>query len=476
VPKSTDPFDRRALLRARGRDTRREEQVIFVGIDWSERHHDVCLMDAGGTQLAGARVPDGIEGMAELHGLLSDHAEEPEEVIVGIETDRGLLVGALVAAGYRVYAINLLSVDRYRDRHRTSGAKSDPGDAKVLADIVRTDRHNHRAVAGDSELTESVKLLARTHQSFVWERQRHVNRLRSALREFYPAALEAFGTDLASADAIAVLTAAPTPELGRHLSRSKIAAALRRAGRKRNIESRAEKIQRALRSEQLRTAPSLEQTYGVITSSLICLIAGLNTQIARLEQDLHGAFEQHPDAEIILGLPGLDSDPPSAPGCSASSETIRPATPMLGRDATTRRPRRSPRPQAPTGWCWPDSPATTVSPTRVTCGRSHRSALRRERAATTTPCGHGARPTTRRSAPWRIASSGSCTAASLGTSPTGRMSPGRSETLRPLDTLEPWDISPLAPPQRCMSGLDRLRCRGAAVAYGGPHALGARRH
>jgi transposase len=285
----------------------KEEEVIFVGIDWSEHHHDVCVLDADGTQLVRARVPDGIEGVVKLHESLAEHAEEPDEVIIGIETDRGLLVGALVAAGYRVFAINPLSVDRYRDRHTTSGAKSDPGDAKVLADIVRTDLHSHRPVAGDSELAETIKLLARTHQSFIWERQRHVNRLRSALREFYPAALQAFGTGLASTDAVAVLTLAPTPELGRRLSRSKIAVALRRAGRQRNVEAKASQVQSALRSEQLRAAASLEETYGVITSSLVGLIAGLNTQIEGLEQDLHGAFEQHPDAEIILSLPGLGS-------------------------------------------------------------------------------------------------------------------------------------------------------------------------
>ena len=281
--------------------------MIFVGIDWSERHHDVCVLDADGTQLAKARVPEGIVGVAMLHGILAEHAEDLEEVIIGIETDRGLLVGALVAAGYQVFAINPLSVDRYRDRHTTSGAKSDPGDAKVLADIVRTDRHNHRPVAGDSELAGVIKLLARTHQSFIWERQHHVNRLRSGLREFYPAALEALDTALASTDAIAVLTIAPTPELGRRLSRSKITAALRRAGRQRNVEAKASQIQSALRSEQLRAPEALEHTYGVITSSLVGLIAGLNTQIAGLEQDLHGAFEQHPDAEIILSQPGLGS-------------------------------------------------------------------------------------------------------------------------------------------------------------------------
>lgn len=279
--------------------------MIFVGIDWSERHHDVCVIDAEGKKLAAVRVPEGTQGLAQVHGVIADHAAGPQEVIVGIETDRGLLVNALVAAGYRIFAINPLSVDRYRDRHSTSGAKSDPGDAKVLADIVRTDRHNLRPLAGDSELSESLKLIARTHQSFVWERQRHVNRLRSALREFYPQALEAFGTELASADALAVLKIAPTPELGRALSRAKISSALARAGRKRNLAARTEQIQKALRSEQLRAPVGIERAFGVIVSSLIGLIDGLNTQIAGLLQELERSFELHPDAEVLRSLPGL---------------------------------------------------------------------------------------------------------------------------------------------------------------------------
>ncbi|MQB02483.1 MAG: transposase, partial [Actinobacteria bacterium] len=109
--------------------------LVFVGIDWSEKHHDICIVDQDGEILARGRVAEGIEGVARLHAMVAEHADDPEDVIVGIETDRGLLVGALIAAGYRVFAINPLSVDRYRDRHSTSGAKSDPGDAKVLADI-----------------------------------------------------------------------------------------------------------------------------------------------------------------------------------------------------------------------------------------------------------------------------------------------------------------------------------------------------
>jgi transposase len=109
------------------------------------------------------RLPEGLAGIGQLHGLVGEHADDPAEV--GIETDRGLWVAALVAAGYEVYAINPKAVSRYRDRYGGgSGAKSDAGDAKVLADLVRTDRHNHRPVAGDSELAEAIKVLARAHQ------------------------------------------------------------------------------------------------------------------------------------------------------------------------------------------------------------------------------------------------------------------------------------------------------------------------
>jgi transposase len=159
--------------------------MIFIGDDWAEDHHDVYLMDEAGQRLASRRLPEGLTGIRQLHELVTAHAEEPEQAVIGIETDRGLWVGALTAAGYQVYAINPLAVADYRDRHHVSGAKSDASDAKLLADLVRTDRHNHRPVAGDSPDAEAIKVLARAHQSLIWTRPRHTNALRSALREYY---------------------------------------------------------------------------------------------------------------------------------------------------------------------------------------------------------------------------------------------------------------------------------------------------
>ncbi len=252
---------------------RLETGVIFVGIDWSEEHHDIEIQDPDGSALARTRIPEGLDGVGRLHALLADHAEHPGEVVIGIEIDRGLLVGSLVAAGYQVFAVNPKSVDRYRDRHALSGAKSDAGDAKVLADLVRTDRHNHRPVAGDSELAEAIKVTARAHQNLIWTRQRQVNQLRNALREYYPGALDAFGTDLAHRDAIAVLAKAPTPELGRRLSTAQIASALRKAGRRRNIDTRAAAIRDALRAPQLSAPPLVADAYGDSTKALVQIIA-----------------------------------------------------------------------------------------------------------------------------------------------------------------------------------------------------------
>jgi len=278
--------------------------MIFVGIDWAEAHHDVCVLDHNGDVLATRRIPEGLEGVARLHALLGEHATEPGEVIVGIETDRGLLVGALVAAGYVVHAVNPLAASRYRDRHSTSRAKSDKTDAKLLADLVRTDRHNHRTVATDSELHGAIKVLARSHQNLIWTRGRQTNTLRSALREYYPGALAAF-SELGHADALAVLAIAPDPERGRKLSAARIVTALRRAGRQRNLERRAQEIKVALRRPQLAAPPLVVEAQAANTTALVAVITTLNEQIARLEAELVEAFDRHPDAEILRSLPGL---------------------------------------------------------------------------------------------------------------------------------------------------------------------------
>ena len=296
--------------------------MLFVGDDWAEDHHDVEIVDSSGKRLGRARLPEGMAGMTRLHEMIAEHLDEdagaaavdpetgmlaPGLVVVGFETDRGPWVAALLAAGYEVFAINPMSVARYRERHGTSGAKSDPGDAHVLAEIVRLDRDHHRPVAGDSGEVEGLKLVARTHQSLIWDRTRHLQRLRQVLREYYPGLLDALAAgklQLADPDAWELIQSAPDPDRAVRLSRSKITAILTR-NRRRNAAARAEQIQAALRAPTLRQPAAVQAAYATIAGTQIQLLSALAGQIPALEEVLTQGFGQHPDAEIYTSQPGL---------------------------------------------------------------------------------------------------------------------------------------------------------------------------
>lgn len=282
--------------------------MLFIGDDWAEDHHDIEVQDDAGTVLARRRLGEGVAGIAAFHALVAGHLDHdalPEEILVGIETDRGPWVQALLAAGYVVYAINPAQSAKYRGRLSTSGAKSDPGDAHVLAEIVRLDREHHRPIAGDSACAQEVRMLARAHQSMIWSRQHETNRLRSLLREYYPAALLMAGDDLAGRDAVAVLTAAPTPTQGRSLTVKRIEQLLRKAGRQRNLTVTAQRIRDALQTDQLPPRDGLEHAYGASALALLHVIAVMNTQITQLQGEVEAVFRCHPDAEILTSLPGM---------------------------------------------------------------------------------------------------------------------------------------------------------------------------
>jgi hypothetical protein len=279
---------------------------LFVGDDWAEDHHDVEVMDEAGKVLAKRRLAEGVAGIAQLHGLIGRHLGEnadAAEVIVGIETDRGPWVAALIAAGYTVFPVNPLQASRYRERHGVSGAKSDSGDAHMLTDMVRTDSHQLRAAAGDSPEAEGVKVLARTHKTLIWERTRAVQRLRHQLREYFPAALEAF-EDLDAPDALELLGKAPDPARAAKLTRAQVSAALKRA-RRRNITDKATAILAALRSSQLGQPAAITAAYAATVRSLIAVITVLNEQVKALQGQVEEHFGQHPDAEIYRSQPGM---------------------------------------------------------------------------------------------------------------------------------------------------------------------------
>src|SRR6266545_3406107 len=235
-----------------------ETGVLFVGDDWAEDHHDIELQDGSGRVLRTARVPEGVAGMARFHELIAtflpDDAD-PAQVLVCIETDRGPWVRALVAAGY--------------------------------------------------DEAEAVKVVARAHQTLIWERTRHMLRLRAALRDYFPAALEAYKPlGLTGADTLELLAKAPTPAAAAKLTATQIGVALKRA-RRRDIPAKAAAIRAALRAEHLGQAEVVAGAYAATVRAIVAVLQTLNTEIKTLEGQVEAHFGQHPDAEIYLSQPGL---------------------------------------------------------------------------------------------------------------------------------------------------------------------------
>jgi transposase len=282
--------------------------LLFVGDDWAEDHHDVEIQDETGRKLAARRLPEGAAGIARLHELIAVHLGgdgDPGQVAVGIETDRGLWVQALAGAGYQVFGLNPRQVARFKERYSLSGKKDDAADAHALADMVRAERHQLRAVAADTAGAQAVKVAARAHQTLIWERTRHTLRLRSALREFFPAALVAYADlGLTGADTLELLTRAPAPAAAATLTAAQISAALKR-GRRRDVAAKAQAIKDALRVPQLAQPAAITAAYAAAVQASAAVLITLNEQIRQLEAQVEAHFLQHPDAEIYLSQPGI---------------------------------------------------------------------------------------------------------------------------------------------------------------------------
>ncbi|MEU6188115.1 IS110 family transposase [Nocardia sp. NPDC047038] len=282
----------------------------YCGVDWAEGHHDIAIVDHEGKLVAKRRIGDNPAGFAELTQLLTDAGDtEDNPIPVAIETPRGLMVAALRASRRPVFAINPMAVARYRERHSVARAKSDHADAMTLANILRVDAHLHRVLPADSELAQAIAVLARAQQDAVWRRTKAGNELRSHLREYYPAFLSTFAvksaTNLAKPEARAILALAPTPALATKLTKTRVAAALRRAGRQRGIDQLATQIVEGLRTVQLRQPGPVELAMGRQALALVAMLDAACAGADDLEQAAAEEFRKHPDYTVITSFPGL---------------------------------------------------------------------------------------------------------------------------------------------------------------------------
>ena len=282
---------------------------VYCGIDWAEDHHDIALVNRDGQLLARRRISDDAAGLAQLLALLAEHGDTAgDPAPVAIETPRGLLVACLRATGRAVYPINPMAVARYRDRHSIAGRKSDHGDSFVLASVLRTDLHAHRPLPADTELAQAIAVLARAQQDAVWDRTTAHNKLRSHLREYFPAFLAAFAgarDGITRPEARTILAAAPTPADAARLTLAQLRALLKKAGRSRGIDAEATRLRDAFRAGQMRQLPLVEQAMGRQAVALLGQLDAACAAADDLERAAVESFNLHPDAGIITSFPGL---------------------------------------------------------------------------------------------------------------------------------------------------------------------------
>lgn len=282
--------------------------MLFVGDDWAEDHHDVEVQDERGRVLRRVRLPEGIAGIAgfgELVGEFLPDDGDASDVSVCIEIDSGPWVNALIAAGYRVFGVDPKQAHRHREILSSPGAKSDKGDAHALADMLRTRRHQLREAGGDSEIAAAVKVVARAHQSMIWERTRHTLRLRAALREYFPAVLlicSELDLALTSRAVLALLAKASTPEKAAKLTATQILVMLKGY---RNQTVKVARIQQILRSAHLGQPAVVASAYAASVRSSIAVLVVINTEIEHLEEEVKTHFGRHPAADIIASQPGI---------------------------------------------------------------------------------------------------------------------------------------------------------------------------
>lgn len=277
--------------------------MYYVGIDWATKKHDIYITDDSGKKLTAFEISDNQGGLTLLVKQVQKFTTNQGEVLFAMETDKGLLVEFLLDCGYTVYSINPKAVDRFRDRYRVSGAKTDPIDAMVLANILRTDRHNFRPILPDSELAREVKILARDRKELVHEKVRITNQITSALKNYFPVALEMFD-DLASHDAIDFLKEYPTYEEARKLSRKKIEDFFKKH-RVHLPNEKANKIYGLLHQPQIKVPEFIIRAKRKLVFALLAQLDPLLLEIKKYEEEIENLSRKHPDSKIYLSLPGM---------------------------------------------------------------------------------------------------------------------------------------------------------------------------
>jgi transposase len=278
----------------------------FAGIDWADAHHDVAVVDELGRQCGALRVAHSAAGVETLVNYLRgytaqpDAALHPEQIACIVETTQGLLITALLEAGFPVYPVNPKTLQHWR---KPSGAKTDQIDAYLLARKGRSDLGELRRLAPDSPLVQELKLLTRDQDALVQTQTRLVNQLTSCLKAYFPAALTLF-TKLQQGATLAFLQRYPTLDVAEAASVEELTAFLRTLPRFPGPSVAAQRIYMRLHQPHLRADPVTSRVKARLTQALVAQLVPVVEQIAAYDEEIGRLFREHPDAALFVSLPG----------------------------------------------------------------------------------------------------------------------------------------------------------------------------
>jgi len=270
----------------------------FVGIDWASATHAVCVLDVAGRFVWQGMIPHTAAGLTDLVRRLARLAPPVE---IAIERPSGLLVDTLVEAGFRVVPIHPNALKATRPRYAAAPGKSDPGDAYILADVLRTDGHRFRPLRAPSDATRALRAAVRTRDDLVATRIHLANQLRSVLESFWAGAAALFA-DIDSPIALAFLDTYPTPESAARLGEQRLARFLQRhayCGRR----SAAALLTRLRAAPEGRAAALESETRGQLVRSLVAVLRPLVEQLRELEGLIAAQLAQHADGALLQSFP-----------------------------------------------------------------------------------------------------------------------------------------------------------------------------
>jgi transposase len=270
----------------------------FAGIDWADTHHDVMVIDETGQQAGSLRVAHTKAGIDELKRFLLELAKTPEQLACIVETSHGLLIAALLEAGFTVYPVNPKTVDR---RRNAADLKTDTIDAYLLAKTGRSDLADLRRLQPDAPIVAELKLLTRDQDGLIQMQTRLVNQLTACLKTYYLVALTLF-SKLHQRSTLVFLQTYPTPAAASAASSAEIAALLRKEHHP-HPQERAELIVDLLHQPHLAADAVTTRAKSRLMLALVSQLLPVVEQIAEIDKEIRRLFLSHEDNEVFSSLP-----------------------------------------------------------------------------------------------------------------------------------------------------------------------------